>query len=156
MHKKIFKKLYVHENDIKDNICIDARTKEEFIIMNYFKNNIPVVNKETHYILRKYKIISPLIILLSIIKNNEYIKKELFRLSNNKENTLIFACSKGKLRSPSLCIYSRLLGIESYVLRGGIKHHFSEEIQSKYFIDIRNCSIDIKTVENDDIEKCEY
>ena len=71
MYKRIFKKLYINERDLKDNVCIDARTKEEFIIMNYFKNNIPVINKETHYFVRRYKIISPLIILLSIIKNGE-------------------------------------------------------------------------------------
>lgn len=156
LYKKVFKKLYIDESEIKDNICIDARTQEEFFIMNYFENNIPIINKEAHYFVRRYKVISPLIILLSIIKNNEYIKKELFRLSNNKENILIFACSKGRLRSPSLCIYSRLLGIESYVLEGGIRHHFSEDIQSMYFADIRNCIVDEKLIDDNKKEQCEY
>lgn len=140
--KSVIKELYVNINGTSDRICVDARTREEFILMNFYENNIPVINKETHYILRKCKILAPVLLTYSILKNKKEIDEALMRLSKNKTQALAFACSKGRLRSPSICIYARLKGIDARVVKGGIKKFFSKEVQSKYFKDIRGCKVD--------------
>lgn len=55
------------------------------------------------------------------MKNRERIKELLIKISNNKNEEVIIACSRGRLRSPITYIYARLIGIKCRILWGGLK-----------------------------------
>ena len=153
MLEKYLKINYIELKDKGNRVCIDVRTEEEFILMNFFDNNIPVITKEYHYEILKYKILAPVLIIISIMEKKEYIDLELMRLSSNKTKPLLFACSNGLLRSPALYFYAKFKGIDAVVLKGGLKHRFSKDIQSKYFNNIKGCTITNQVVINNEYEE---
>lgn len=111
--------MYIKLEDIKDEVTIDVRSKEEFEKMPLFKYNVPVIDEKDHKLLKKYIMIAFPIILIGLIKNRKNIKRDLLRLSNNKEKTIVLGCSQGRLRSPIVAFYSRCLGIDTKILEGG-------------------------------------
>ena len=120
--------IYIDFIDIKqDDITIDVRTKEEFLKMPLFDNNVAIINKKEHDMLKKKMYLAMPIIIKGFIKNKETIKKELLMLSSNKKKRLIIGCSRGRLRSPIVYLYAKLLGIDAKVLKRGIKRFYKKD-----------------------------
>lgn len=111
-------------NEITDEVKIDVRSKSEFEDMKLFEHHIPVINETSHNKLKKCLILAFPIILFGLLKNRKSIKNELINLSHNKTKTLVIGCSQGRLRSPIIAIYAKILGIKCLVLKGGIKQYF--------------------------------
>lgn len=128
--------------DIKDtDICIDVRTKEEFNKMKLFKYNIPIINKAEHDLLKKHIYLAIPIIASGLFKNKKLIKRDLkYYYENNNKGRLVIACSQGRLRSPFVYFYAKLLGYDAKILKYGIKPHFvnkNNNIKNLYgFLDI--------------------
>ncbi|MGL5347058.1 MAG: rhodanese-like domain-containing protein [Peptostreptococcaceae bacterium] len=116
----LFSKYLIKYDDISDEIIIDTRTKEEYIKNKILKYNIPIIEKKEHDFLHKYLLIAELVIIYGMIKNIKNIKQQLIEISNNKQDKIVVACSKGRLRSPTMWIYAKALGIDAKVLKGGI------------------------------------
>ncbi|MGL5330020.1 MAG: rhodanese-like domain-containing protein [Peptostreptococcaceae bacterium] len=118
--KLFLRKYLIRYEDIKDEITIDVRTKEQFSQNKILKNNIPIINKAQHDFLHRHLFWAEIIIIYGMLKNIKSIKKDLIEISNNKKDKLVIGCSKGRLRSPTMWIYAKILGIEAKVLEGGI------------------------------------
>lgn len=103
------------------NILIDVRTEEEFKEYSLCHYNVPIMNRKSRYTMKKFYLSAFFIILYSLIKNRKYIRKRLIKISKNKNIPLTFACSRGRLRSPLMCIYARYIGIKSNVLWMGVR-----------------------------------
>ena len=114
-----FKKYLIQYNNITNEVCIDVRTKEQFLQSPILKNNIPVINSKQHKFLHRHKFFAEIIILYGLFINLKYIKSELLRLSNNKTSKVVIGCSKGRLRSPTVWAYAKLIGINAKVLMYG-------------------------------------
>ena len=113
--------MYIKFEDINNRKLIDVRTKSEFLEMNMTQYNIPVINEKQHQRIKKFYPLAIFIIVKSIMKNRERIKELLIKISNNKNEEVIIACSRGRLRSPITYIYARLIGIKCRILWGGLK-----------------------------------
>ena len=118
--KIFFKKYLIKYNDITDEVTIDARTEDQYNSDKILQHNIPIINKVQYDFLHKHLIIAELVIIYGLLKNIKKIKLDLLKISNNKKYKIIIACSKGRLRSPTLWAYAKLLGIDAKVLDGGI------------------------------------
>lgn len=121
---KVNPELFINYEEITHNNTIDARTMEEFKDTRFFENNIPIINKKEHELLHRYKSLAGVIIGYGFIKNRKMIRKELLRVSENKSREIIVGCSRGRVRSPVICVYAKLLGIDARLLRNGIKPFF--------------------------------
>ena len=115
-----FKKYLIKYNDITDEITIDARTVEQYKSEKKLQYNIPIINKVQYDFLHKHLIIAELVIIYGLLKNIKNIKADLIKISNNKNSKIVIACSKGRLRSPTLWAYAKLIGIDAKVLDGGV------------------------------------
>lgn len=113
--------MFIKLENIENEKLIDVRSEEEHKEMPLCKYNIPVINKNEHNILRKNIYLAIPIILYGLIKNRKLIKRDLLTISDNKAKKVVIGCSQGRLRSPIVCIYARMLGIKSFVLKNGIK-----------------------------------
>lgn len=113
--------MFIKFEDINNRKLIDVRTKSEFLEMNMTQYNIPVINEKQHQRIEKFYPLAIFIIVKSIMKNRERIKELLIKISNNKNEEVIIACSRGRLRSPITYIYARLIGIKCRILWGGLK-----------------------------------
>ena len=113
--------MFIKFEDINNRKLIDVRTKSEFLEMNMTQYNIPVINEKQHQRIKKFYPLAIFIIVKSIMKNRERIKELLIKISNNKNEEGIIACSRGRLRSPITYIYARLIGINCRILWGGLK-----------------------------------
>lgn len=113
--------MFIKFEDINNRKLIDVRTKSEFLEMNMTQYNIPVINEKQHQRIKKFYPLAIFIIVKSIMKNRERIKELLIKISNNKNEEVIIACSRGRLRSPITYIYARLIGIKCMILWGGLK-----------------------------------
>lgn len=118
--KIFFKKYLIKYNDITDEITIDARTVEQYKSEKKLQYNIPIINKVQYDFLHKHLIIAELVIIYGLLKNIKNIKADLIKISNNKKSKIVIACSKGRLRSPTLWAYAKLIGIDAKVLDGGV------------------------------------
>ena len=118
--KIFFKKYLIKYNDITDEITIDARTIEQYKSEKKLQYNIPIINKVQYDFLHKHLIIAELVIIYGLLKNIKNIKADLIKISNNKKSKIVIACSKGRLRSPTLWAYAKLIGIDAKVLDGGV------------------------------------
>lgn len=116
--------MFVKFENVNGRKIIDVRTKTEFIKMKMTEYNIPVINEMQHKRIKSFYPSALFIIIISIIKNKEEIKKQLIEISNNKSEEIIIACSRGRLRSPITYIYARILGIKSKILLGGLKKRY--------------------------------
>lgn len=126
--KIFFKKYLIKYNDITDEITIDARTVEQYKSEKKLQYNIPIINKVQYDFLHKHLIIAELVIIYGLLKNIKNIKADLIKISNNKNSKIVIACSKGRLRSPTLWAYAKLIGIDAKVLDGGVVSIKSNEL----------------------------
>lgn len=126
--KIFFKKYLIKYNDITDEITIDARTIEQYKSEKKLQYNIPIINKVQYDFLHKHLIIAELVIIYGLLKNIKNIKADLIKISNNKNSKIVIACSKGRLRSPTLWAYAKLIGIDAKVLDGGVVSIKSNEL----------------------------
>lgn len=118
--KLLLKKYLIKYEDIKDEVTVDVRTKEQYLANNVFKYNIPIMTKEEHDFLHRHLFWAEVIVIYGMINNIKEITKDLIKVSHNKTKTLIIGCSKGRLRSPTMWAYAKLLGINAKVLENGI------------------------------------
>lgn len=124
---------FICHKEIKDDdITVDVRTKEEYLHMPLFRYNLPIINKKQHDFLKKIPILSIPIVTYGFIRNSELLKKELLSLSNNKQNAIIVGCNRGRLRSPFIYYYAKILGIECKILKFGIKSFYDKENMTPY------------------------
>lgn len=120
--------MFINLEDIDSNmITIDVRTKKEFKEMPLFQYNIEIINEDEHKKIKKCYPIAFFIIFKALFHKRKAIREELIKLSENKKKKLIFGCSRGRLRSPSMYFYARTLNIECFVLKKGIKRFFYKE-----------------------------
>lgn len=113
--------MFIKYHDIKDERVIDVRTITEFKTNSLFSYNIPIINESEHKLIKKFYPMAFYIIIKSLLKNKFYIKNELLRISSNGTIPLVLCCSRGRLRSPVVCIYAMSLGIKCEILYKGIK-----------------------------------
>lgn len=118
--KIFFKKYLIKYHDITDEITIDARTVDQYKSEKKLQYNVPIINKVQYDFLHKHLIIAELVIIYGLLKNIKNIKADLIKISNNKKSKIVIACSKGRLRSPTLWAYAKLIGIDAKVLDGGV------------------------------------
>lgn len=114
------KKYLIKYKDITDEITIDVRTEDQYNDNKKLQYNIPIINKIEYDFLHKYLIIAEIVIIYGLLKNLKKIKSDLLRMSNNKKSKIVIACSRGRLRSPTLWAYAKYLGINAKVLDGGV------------------------------------
>lgn len=116
--------MFVKFKDIKGERLIDVRTYKEFVETNLFPINIPVINGKQYAKIKRFYPCALFVIGANLIKDRKRIKERLLEESNFGTYPIILACSRGRLRSPLMCIYARMLGINAHVLLGGIKGEF--------------------------------
>ena len=121
------KKYLIKYKDITDEITIDVRTEDQYNDNKKLQYNIPIINKIEYDFLHKYLIIAEIVIIYGLLKNLKKIKSDLLRMSNNKKSKIVIACSRGRLRSPTLWAYAKYLGINAKVLDGGVVSIESDE-----------------------------
>lgn len=116
--------MFVKFENINGRKIIDVRTKTEFLIMNMTKYNIPVIDELQHERIKSFYPLAIFIIIIGIIKNRRKIKKLLLEISDNGNDEVIIACSRGRLRSPITYLYARIIGIRCKILWGGLKKRY--------------------------------
>ena len=121
------KKYLIKYKDITDEITIDVRTEDQYNDNKKLQYNIPIINKIEYDFLHKYLIIAEIVIIYGLLKNLKKIKSDLLRMSNDKKSKIVIACSRGRLRSPTLWAYAKYLGINAKVLDGGVVSIESDE-----------------------------
>ena len=128
--------MFIKLEDVTTEKGVDVRTKEEFERNSVFKYNIPIIDKYEHARIKKMYPIAFIIIYLGLRKRRKYIKKALIDISEGKKCKIIIGCSRGRLRSPFIYFYARMLGIDCAILSKGIKRYFESErnsIKSKIY-----------------------
>lgn len=113
--------MFINSDDIVGKTVVDVRSKEEFEDTGCFNINIPIIDKRSHDRLKKFYPSAPIFILWGLYINRKNIEKELLRVSNNGNKPIVVCCSRGRLRSPIMCLYARSLGIDTVVLKKGVK-----------------------------------
>lgn len=122
-----FKKYLIKYKDITDEITIDVRTEDQYNSDKKLQYNVPIINRIQYDFIHKYLIIAEIVIIYGLLKNIKKIKLDLLNISNNRKSKIIIACSKGRLRSPTLWAYAKYLGIDAKVLDGGVASIKSNE-----------------------------
>lgn len=113
--------MFIRYENITIEKLIDVRTVKEFNIASLAKYNIPIINEKEYAILKKCYPIAFIIIGIGLLKRRKIIKDQLMKISVQRRIPLVIACSRGRLRSPMLYLYCRLLGVKCKVLSKGIK-----------------------------------
>lgn len=117
--------MFIRLENITDEITIDVRTVSEFNNMRLFQYNIPIINEDDHIRIKSFYPLAIPIILVSLYRNKNHIKKRLMILSNNGTYPIVVGCSRGRLRSPIIFLYAKFIGIRRCkILFGGIKIFF--------------------------------
>lgn len=116
--------MFIKYEDITNEVLIDCRTKEEFKKMPLFQKNIPIIDKKTHDMIKKFYPCAFFVIIYGLFKNKNYIKEKLIKYSDNKTKNIIIGCSRGRLRSPIMYFYAKKLGLNAKVLYKGIKRFY--------------------------------
>lgn len=110
-----------YENISSDDRIIDVRTRTEYKETRLFPINMPIINEQQYEKIKKFYPSAFFLIVKSMITNRKKIKNRLLKESNYGTFSLIFVCSRGRLRSPLVCIYAKILGLNAKVLLGGVK-----------------------------------
>lgn len=118
------KQFFINYEDITDEVTIDCRTEEEFYLMPLFKYNIPIITKRTHTLIKKFYPSALFIIIYCRYRDRKRLRSQLNVYSKSGSKPVIIGCSRGRLRSPILCIFARHMGIDAKVLRKGLKRFF--------------------------------
>lgn len=113
--------MFIKYKDINNRILIDVRTNKEFLDYSICKENIPVINEKTYLKIKKFYPCALFVILYELYKDREYITRRLYKVSKNGTRPITLMCSRGRLRSPVMCLYAKYLGIDANVLWKGIK-----------------------------------
>lgn len=113
--------MFIRYKNIGSQRLIDVRTPREFVNDRLFPISIPVIFGEQYAKIKRFYPCAFFVILLGMIKDKNRLKARLLDESNYKTKPIILACSRGRLRSPMMCIYARMLGIDAKVLWGGVK-----------------------------------
>lgn len=116
--------MFVRFKDIKSERLIDVRTRREFIETNLFPINIPIINGEQYAKIKRFYPCALFVIGANLVKDRKRIKLRLLEESNSGAFPIVLACSRGRLRSPLMCIYAKMLGIDARVLWGGVKGEY--------------------------------
>lgn len=116
--------MFVKFKDINGERLIDVRTRKEFVETNLFPINIPIINGEQYAKIKRFYPCALFVIGVNLIKDRKRIKLRLLEESNFGMYPIILACSRGRLRSPLMCVYARMLGINARVLWGGVKGEY--------------------------------
>lgn len=115
--------MFIKYDNIDTDRVVDVRSRKEFSEGRLFKYNLPVINEKEHAALKKFYPSAFFIIVASMYRNREDIKEGFDYVSDFKKKPFIIACSRGRLRSPLMYMYARLLGYDCKVLWNGIKPH---------------------------------
>lgn len=118
--KKLCPQYLIKHSEIVDEVTVDVRTPTEYGSITKLQHNISVIDEKEYDFLHRNKPIAGIIVLYGLIKNRKNIKDELLSISDNNSKKIIIACSKGRIRSPVVWMYSRYLKIDSKVLLDGI------------------------------------
>ena len=118
--------MFIKFKDIKGERLIDVRTRKEFVETNLFPINIPIINGEQYAKIKRFYPCALFVIGANLIKDRKRIRLRLLEESNHGMYPIVLACSRGRLRSPLMCIYARMLGIKAYVLWGGVKGEYKK------------------------------
>ena len=113
--------MFIKYKNIKNEKIVDIRTTVEHELTPFTRYSVPIIEIQEYLKIKKFYPIAFYIILKGIFKRRRYIKARLLMISRNKKNVLVFACSRGRLRSPMLYLYARFLGIKCKILYKGIK-----------------------------------
>ena len=116
-----------YENISSDDVLIDVRTHTEFRKQRLFPINLPVIDEREYAKLKKFYPSAIFIVTKNIIINRKKIKDRLLKESNQGMFRIVFTCSRGRIRSPLICIYAKLLGLNAKVLSGGVKGQYKEK-----------------------------
>lgn len=124
--------MFIRFENITNEITIDVRTVSEFNSMRLFQYNIPIINEDEHIRIKSFYPLAIPIILISLYRNKNYIKKNLMLLSNDGSLPIVIGCSRGRLRSPIVFLYAKFIGIKKCkILFGGIKVFFLTKEKKK-------------------------
>ncbi len=124
--------MFIRFENITNEITIDVRTVSEFNSMRLFQYNIPIINEDEHIRIKSFYPLAIPIILISLYRNKNYIKKNLMLLSNDGTLPIVIGCSRGRLRSPIVFLYAKFIGIKKCkILFGGIKVFFLTKEKKK-------------------------
>ncbi|KPI49997.1 hypothetical protein KW95_11160 [Clostridioides difficile] len=118
--KKLCPQYLIKHSEIVDEVTVDVRTPTEYGSITKLQHNISVIDEKEYDFLHRNKPIAGIIVLYGLIKNRKNIKNKLLSISDNNSKKIIIACSKGRIRSPVVWMYSRYLKIDSKVLLDGI------------------------------------
>ncbi|WLD27643.1 hypothetical protein CDIFMA2_15250 [Clostridioides difficile] len=118
--KKLCPQYLIKHSEIVDEVVVDVCTSIEYGSIAKLEHNISVINEKEYDFLHRYKPIAGIVVLYGLIKNHKKIKDRLLSISDNNSKKIIIACSRGRLRSPIVWMYSKYLKIDSKVLMDGI------------------------------------
>ncbi|MFL8675953.1 hypothetical protein [Clostridioides sp. GD02404] len=118
--KKLCPQYLIKHSEIVDEVTVDVRTPTEYGSITKLQHNISVIDEKEYDFLHRNKPIAGIIVLYGLIKNRKNIKNKLLSISDNNSKKIIIACSKGRIRSPVVWMYSRYLKMDSKVLLDGI------------------------------------
>lgn len=113
--------LFIKFEHIKDEVTIDCRTEKEFYEMPLFQYNIPIITERYHLMIKRFYPCALFIIIYWLYRDKDRLKNELMKCSEYGNKKIIIGCSRGRLRSPILCLYARYLGIDAVILSKGLK-----------------------------------
>lgn len=116
-------KIFTDLNNGEYNKTIDVRSYEEFNSITLLQYNIPVITISQHQLLHRHLYLAGIIVFYGLFTNRKLIKKELLKISNNGNSKVLIGCSKGRLRSPAVWLYAKILGIDAKILKYGVKHY---------------------------------
>lgn len=119
------KNIFTDLNNPEYKKTIDVRSHEEYRLSPILQYNIPIINKKEHEFLHRHLYLAGIIVFYGLFKNRHFLKKELLKISNNKNDKILIGCSQGRLRSPSVWLYARFLGIDAKILKNGVKNIIS-------------------------------
>ncbi|MGL4848805.1 MAG: hypothetical protein ACRC28_07720 [Clostridium sp.] len=120
--------IFIKYDNITNEETIDVRSKSEFNQMHLFKYNLPIINEIQHKKIKCFYPCALFIIINSLLKNKSYFREQLLKISNNKQKPIIIACSRGRLRSPIVFLYAKILRIPNCkILLGGLKPIYKRE-----------------------------
>lgn len=113
-------KYLIDYKDLTTEVTVDVRTMNEYKTMNLLDYNLPVINEKEYDFLQRYKSIAGIVVLYGLLRNLKVLKINLLEISEDRKRSIVVACSKGRLRSPMVWIYAKLLNIDTKVLKGGV------------------------------------
>lgn len=103
--------MYIKYDKIKtkDTLLIDVRTETEFKDNSFCDVNIPIINEFQRSIFKKCYPSAFFVIFYYGIQRRKYLKENILKVYNNTDKFIVFACSRGRLRSPLMYLYTKYI-----------------------------------------------